>query len=193
MKSLGAWVLLFLMSAATGFSAVTITILESGSDVVGTASGTANLTGLTGPITTQSGTAFLWPSSPIARFGGLGTINWDLYTGASGPASFGTGGSGISADSGSGPRVGVFSSTAIILPDDYVSGSAISATSTWLGESFVSLGITPGTYTWTWSSDSLTITAIPEPSVYVGVMGLAALAFVIWRRRPRMVVSPVSS
>ena len=58
------------------------------------------------------------------------------------------------------------------MPQYYVSGSVLSASDTWSGQTFASLGLTPGTYTWTWGSgadaDFFTMniegSAVPEPS-----------------------------
>ena len=35
---------------------------------------------------------------------------------------------------------------------DYLFGSGLSSTATWANQSFVSLGVTPGSYTWNWGS-----------------------------------------
>ena len=58
------------------------------------------------------------------------------------------------------------------LPQDYVSGSLLNSSDTWSGQSFSSLGLTPGTYTWTWGSGAdadfftmnISNSAVPEPS-----------------------------
>jgi hypothetical protein len=96
----------------------------------------------------------------------------DFYYGATGPASFGSGGASF-ASSASGDAFGVTSSigTAIIVPAGYASGTALSGSVTYVGQTFASLGLTPGTYTYTWGSgptaDSLAVkigaAAVPEP------------------------------
>jgi hypothetical protein len=56
-------------------------------------------------------------------------------------------------------------------------------TSTFSAKTFASLGISPGTYTWSWgsggSADSLTLVIVPEPAsiglVLAGLAGLGAL------------------
>jgi len=75
--------------------------------------------------------------------------------------------------------------TALYVPINYVSGSPLSGTATWSASTFSSLGLTPGTYTWTWGSGAnadfatLTIGAadVPEPATLAlfaaGVAGLA--------------------
>ncbi len=67
--------------------------------------------------------------------------------------------SGVSAQNavagvaGSGGLLGV--------PLAYVSGAALSSSMEFAGQTFASIGVTPGTYTWTWGSgisvDSLTV------------------------------------
>ncbi|MNL72451.1 hypothetical protein D3C87_1977660 [compost metagenome] len=54
-----------------------------------------------------------------------------------------------------------FSGT-VYLPVGYVSGSALSGATTFAGATFASLGVTPGTYTWTFgagaAADSVVVT-----------------------------------
>jgi hypothetical protein len=94
------------------------------------------------------------------------------------------------ASSGSGDFVGVREQVGgIDVPTGYVSGSPLSDSSTYAGQTFASLGLTPGSYTWTWGSgptaDSFTldIGVVPEPSTWAMLlMGFAGLASV-WRKR----------
>jgi hypothetical protein len=80
--------------------------------------------------------------------------------------------------------VGYYVDTGIWLPEAYVSGSPLSDTATYTGETISELGLTPGDYTWTWgsgpASDSfnLDIGTVPEPTsvALFGVGGLALLA-----------------
>jgi hypothetical protein len=78
----------------------------------------------------------------------------------------------------------------LLVPDGYVSGSALSGTAIWDAFTIASLGLTPGTYTYTWGTgahtDNFTINigAVPEPSSLV-MAGAAMLAGVgAWARRP---------
>jgi hypothetical protein len=86
----------------------------------------------------------------------------DVYTGLTGPSSFGSGGVEL-ANSGSGQIVGVAGSLLTTsegvpipilgVPVGYVSGSSLgTSTDTWDDATFASLGVTPGLYTWTWGS-----------------------------------------
>ncbi|NOZ40569.1 MAG: hypothetical protein GXP24_10125 [Planctomycetes bacterium] len=57
---------------------------------------------------------------------------------------------------------------ALIVPAFYTSGTELAGTAIFSGETFDSLGIIPGSYTWTWGSgatfDSFTLLIVPEPS-----------------------------
>ena len=69
----------------------------------------------------------------------------------------------------------------------------MSETSTYLGKTFASLGLTPGTYVYTWGAgghaDSFTIditstSAIPEPSTWAMMfLGFAGLGYAGLRRK----------
>jgi hypothetical protein len=127
-----------------------------------TVTGSANISGLI-PNQTNAG--------PLGSAGiGVGTATWisgassgyfDQYEGfTSTPTNFGTG-SGISASSGSGDVVGVIFQGSppyyLVVPHGYTSGSPISSTQTFNNQSFSSLGLTQGTYTYVWSTDSLNV------------------------------------
>jgi hypothetical protein len=46
------------------------------------------------------------------------------------------------------------------------------------------LGVTPGTYTWSWTTDSITLNAVPEPSTScMALAGLACGGYSLFRRR----------
>ena len=70
------------------------------------------------------------------------------------------------------------------MPLDYVSDFPLSDSSTYDGKTFSSLGVTPGTYKWTWGSganQNFTLvvgTAVPEPSTWaMMLLGFAGLGF----------------
>ena len=137
----------------TGF----LTISEVGSDVVMTASGTIDISGLTlvqagaGPF----GSGGLGTSSATYLMGTSGRT-FDLYSGfTSYPTSFGGNGGGSSSSS-TGDMFGVIFQGAppyeLVVPTGYTSGTQISSTQTFNNKSFSSLGLTIGTYTYTWGS-----------------------------------------
>jgi hypothetical protein len=69
----------------------------------------------------------------------------------------------------------------------------MSGTATYAGQSFASLGITPGTYLWTWTGDSVTLNIgsgpapVPEPGTWAAAALLAGgAAFMRWRKRAKV-------
>jgi hypothetical protein len=95
-----------------------------------------------------------------------------------GPSSIGPLNSSKKADSGEGDFFGIVflfpintAEKAIVLPRNYISGSELSGSARYDGESFATLGIVPGVYTWTWGSpgnaDSMTVRiGVPEPHAF---------------------------
>ncbi len=135
--------------------------------------------------------AFISPSAAGLYGGPTNPTALAFYSGLTGPASFGTGGM-KSASAGSGDLVGFYrSSTDLVVPSGYASGTALSDSDTYTGQSFATLGITPGTYTYTWgtgaNADSLTINAVvPEPSTWALLaVGAGAPTLAALRRRVR--------
>lgn len=165
----------------------TIQLVEVGGDVVATGSGSLNMTAV--DIKTQAlHSAFIIPSASWLIVGQtVGTqVDYYLMQNFVAPLSIGTNSNLLYATGGSGGNVGV-SLSGVTVPKDYVSGTPLPATtSTWAGASLASLGITPGTYTWSWGSgadaDSVVLYAgAPEPPQAVptlgeyAVLGLASL------------------
>jgi len=185
--------------AATGpmsHAAYVVTFQQVGSDVVATGSGSIDLIDLTFDGTAPN-TAIINPSIGLAIVGPTGSTIADEYSGFTGPSNFGSG-SGIDATSGSGDLVGIADPVDLILPSGYVSGTPLSDTSTWSGQTFSSLGITPGTYTWTLGSaataepagvdgvtgDTFTLDAVapvPEPAS-LGLLGICGISLLARRR-----------
>ena len=88
---------------------------------------------------------------------------------------------------------------ALLVPEGYVSGNALSSSATWNNATFASLGVIPGTYEWTWGTGlrnqnfTLIIGGVGVPdvgsTVYLlgfGLLGLAAL------RRKLKLLKPIS-
>jgi hypothetical protein len=146
-------------------AAVTVTVVEQGGNVVATGNGTINTAGLTGGSTNGAG-PLVGGAASVLLLGPTGGSVAKQWFGANGPASFGTGNS-VQASSGSGDFLGVAGSTSIGLPANYPSGTNLSVTDTWGNATFSSLGLTPGTYVWTWgtggTADSFTVKIIATP------------------------------
>jgi len=175
--------------------AYTVTLEQMGADVVANGSGAINLTGLAffGPgsffITTlvpSLGRISTGPPPP-----GLGSV--DVYRVFSGPANFGSGGQHNATEGlSSGNFVGIQASVdELFVPHGYISNSALSSSATWAGATFASLGVTPGTYEWTWGSglpnQNFTLiiggAGVPDNGSTVYLLGFALLGVAALRRK----------
>jgi hypothetical protein len=169
-------------------ASILITIQESGSDVVATASGSADLGGLT-QSSSASRLASVFASSASMGFGAIPQVTVPHYAIPVAPSSFGSG-SFVPANSTSG-QIFAIAGAHIYFPADYVSKTSFNSTATWNGQTLSTLGITPGTYVYSWGSggnaDSVTLTAgaVPEPAEYAAVAGGLCLAMAAWRRFKR--------
>ena len=166
-------------------AAFTFTFAQQGADVVGTGSGSINTAALSIVSAFGGNQGFVIPNQGWISFAGDGA----LWGGMSGPANFGPGGGGFQPTftgaefwlRGSARQIG--------LPYNYVSGTVFSNSVLYTNRTIAQLGMTPGTYVWTWGSgetaDSFTvqvgapaIAAVPEPLsaglLAVGLVGLAA-------------------
>ena len=159
------------LTPAAANASVTININEVGLDVLATGSGSLNLNGL--QFSSVFGGA-LGITSNIAYVGTGLDPRANSYTGLIGPASFGIG-SFAAFSSTTGTQLGInggnFSSPLVFLPVGYTSGGALSTTATWLGASFVSLGLTPGSYVYTSPYDTFTVNIGPLVSGVPEVTG----------------------
>ena len=186
---LAAW------AAPAARGAATITFTQSGGNVVATGGGTVNLAALTFFTGLMAGPE-VSPAKAVAIVGS--GVDGSTYRGISGPTSFGSGASKI-ATSQTGDFFGVIgasgffgSNPLIVVPTGYTSLTPLAANDTWTGQTFASLGMTPGTYTWTWgngaTADSLTVNigsaAVPEPGwAALAVVAAVGAAGARWRRR----------
>jgi hypothetical protein len=160
-----------LAAPAADASTYVLTFRQQGSDVVATGSGTIDLTGLTFDGESDA-PGRLTAASAIAIAGVTGFAPADSYTGFTGPATLGSG-SATFADLGSGNTVGVAGAVGLLfVPLDYASGDSLSSSATFEGQTFASLGVTPGTYQWTWGpsgapNELVVAVGVPEPSSFV--------------------------
>jgi hypothetical protein len=189
-KALKTLFLIACLMAAGALPARAIVIVnatEIGGNVVFAGGGTLNLADLAGPSSTGSN-AGIFPSSEIALLGAnpSTSVPVDFYSGGVvSPGPFGPGG-GTIGDLGSGDRFGVFQ-TSLVVPAGYSSGGLLNGSITFTGATFASLGVTPGTYIWSWSeeetADSFILniggtSAVPESgsTAVLMLLALGALA-----------------
>ena len=196
----GAAILLLAAAPGRARAAFILRLTQSGGNVVVNGSGSFNTTALTlfdssspGSGYIQTGYAYLI-AGPATSAGS----DFDSYNGGglTGPTAFGTG-NNFSASSGTGGFAGIQAgsgSPILYVPQGYTSGTLFTDSSTFTGQTFTTLGFTPGTYTYTWGSvangtfDSLTVTSVaPEPSTWalLGV-GAGLLGLILRRRATRV-------
>ena len=188
--------LMFLVTASLlsvqSAQAYTVTLQQVGANVVATGSGPINLTGL----------AFVGPFGPAPGIrgnpayimtgagAGSGAAGVDGYRGFTGPASFGSGGF-FAANTSSGDFVGINIPGGLFVPNGYVSGAALSDSMTVNNATFASLGVTPGTYVWSWGTglpnQNFTLViggaGVPDGGSTVSLLGFALFGLVALRRK----------
>jgi len=193
------WATAAIFCCATANAAVTVTIEESGGDVVASFSGsldTATLSCATlgvGAIlefTSTTDFAYLLGDAPGVLVVDLCPVTFGTaqpFGGAGDSPDAGTGGIGVEVSSGSG---------GIYVPAGYSSGTAISGISTFTGQTLTGLSLTPGSYLFDYGADSITFvvvdpaagggtstpTAVPATPLWtLFLMAGALLGFVRWR------------
>lgn len=170
--------------SSSAHAAMILDVADVGNDVIAIASGSVNTAGLS-----QAGSGGnnvgVQPNSGFFVIGGTTASGWDSITG---PAGFGPSPVYTPASSVSGDTFGIFQFIGrLVLPINYVSGTPLFSAATFNNQSISSLGLTEGTYVYSWGSgvtaDTLTINIpgiVPEPA------GLSLLALsVVGMLRPR--------
>ena len=167
------------------------TLNEVGTDVVGIGSGSIDLTELTFAANSSGGSALISPTIALLF---LGSGDPAIYSGLSGPTNFGSG-DFTPANSQTGNIVGVFGGAVALLhlPQNYMSATPLgTSTGTWNSATFASLGLTPGTYVWTWGSgihaDSFTLqigptNGVPETGSTIALMLGAVGTLIAFRQK----------
>jgi hypothetical protein len=170
---------------------VVIDIEQTGGNVVANLSGTLDTSGLTFVGGATSGGDLINPDIAAITIAAPGGTALDYYRGFTGPATWGSGSSALNTSTTTGNPLGIYGNTsiygnaALFLPRGYISGATLSATATWDGQTFSTLGLNPGTYVYTWGSgptaDSLTVDvvssqAVPEPAtLWIALIGGVAI------------------
>lgn len=145
--------LLSLTAQAVTASGILINVVESGGDVVATASGSINTTGFGSPINVGASSRLIgrFPgnNSDWVRLGGGVSGALSAYTtlSISPPSTQFASIMAINATTSTGDTVGIRNDL-LELPSSYVSGAVISGSSTWSNKTLVQLGLTAGTYVW---------------------------------------------
>jgi hypothetical protein len=169
--------------------AYTVTLEQMGSNVVATGSGAINLTGLTLSVSGAFSFVQVWASAGVIETGGVGQLI-DAYTGFAGPTSFGSGGL-FFANTSSGDFVGINATDHpdpfIAVPQNYVSGAALSSSATFDNATIHSLGLRPGTYVWSWGTglpnQNFTLRVVPDGGSTISLLGCALLGLAALRRK----------
>ena len=176
------------LSVRTAQAGYIVTLQEVGPDVVGIGAGPIDFSGLT-PGSTGTPPAQLDPGLAIIVTGS--SIPTRTYSGISGPTSFGDPIFNL-ASSASGDEVGLRGNAVtpfIVLPASYISNGPLSSSAIWSGQTFSSLGVTPGTYFWSWgpgvNQNFTLIAAAPDSGSTLGLLLVSLLALVgVSRFRP---------
>ena len=181
-------------------AAITITFDQIGNDVVSYYSGTLNTNDP--KIFDNSALVSAYNFNPSSGYYTNQPSGWRTFSGPyvvdnpsskspfyDGPrldsgSGFGFGGQADPTET-SGDAFGIYQK-ALVLPDDWTSGSNISGQMTWANTSLESLGVdTSQVHTWTLrgTGDTITMSVVPESSSYSLLLGGLALGLVALSRR----------
>ena len=176
--------LLCISSAAQ--SSITVKIVQSGSDVVATTSGSLDLTGST--FACECGAnPYIWGAYGYFHVGNAMGYVYDSLTGS---ATFGPGDLAYASTS-TGDVFGLASGSNFEVPIGYTSGSDINNTTTWNNQTLASLGLTSGVYAYSLPNDTITVDigdvgSVPEPATWaMMLLGFAGIGFAM-RNRPKV-------
>jgi hypothetical protein len=179
--------LIFVTGWAPGVQAsIIVTAVQTGGDVtLSSNGGSIDLFGLT-LFGNASASAIIWPSSPNLVMGPSSATSIDVYLGTinySG-VDFGSGSETL-ASTGTGALFGVVEPNTLVVPGGYSSGFLLSAsTSTYSGQSYASLGMTPGSYVWSFpSAETITLNITPVPIPAAAWLFASAVGLLGWVRR----------
>jgi hypothetical protein len=182
---------IIILAVPAARAAYVININEVGPDVIGTGSGSIDIKDLT-YVTSAELNGSIAPSLARVLIGNTAFVN--AYVSISGPSSFGSEfGLGAETSEDSGPIVGITSGNELFVEEGnyagYISAESLgTSTATWSNSSFSSLGLTPGSYVYTWGTgpdaDSFTVNIGPTPEpTSLSLFALTSLALL--RRRQR--------
>ena len=177
------------LSASIGSASVIINFAQVGNNVTAIGSGTLDTSSLS--IVGTNGAQDELSAASGQYQGGTTGGQTDGYSGISGPGDFGPGnGQNNFPTSSSGDYFGLTAYNGrLFVPGGYVSGSPLSNTATWENTTYAFLGLSPGSYVYTWgtgpSADSLTVNVVvPEPSA--AILCLCGMIFVVLCSRGRV-------
>jgi hypothetical protein len=182
--------------SATARGEYILIVSQAGSNVVAAGSGTLDTAALTTVTNTGLSGFGINPSAAFVVTGDS-SDGAQTYTGFSGPTSFGPG--GYTGNSGTGDPTGINGlAHYIVTPIGYISGAPLSGSMTFDNTTIAALGLTSGTYTWTWGSgataDSFVLDIVPEPaSLPMLITGLLAVGGFLLSRRRRATESTQAS
>ncbi|MDX1978204.1 MAG: hypothetical protein SFT94_11080 [Pseudanabaenaceae cyanobacterium bins.68] len=164
-----------------------ITGQETGSNVEFSYSGSLNVTGLTPAITSTS--FGIRPSTALLVFFSGDINSNDTFANAlSGPTSFGSGSTFVGATSQTGgPLLILGNNGALTVPNNYISGTTITGSLTFNGQTFATLGITPGTYNYNLTNGldtiQLNIGTTPIPFEFSPLLGFALIGGLVTAKK----------